>query len=484
MQHRTFDRLARNFAAQKTRRGFLGSLAALAAAGFATTALGQRRDFESKLAMAEDDPEEQMVLLFEEVGRLAHEHDGACDALAEKMRTFHDRHRDQIESQRAEEATWSKDRRIRHADTYGDRRDAVVAQVTAALDRCKGGSGNAASPVAATPAAMLPSADLAARIPTSTGRTTVQTWAQDTVGCGPDTYNFQLEAYCAREHSDWTSPSFQWPGYCEDWTIDDNCEICTTLVPTTQSGPDFCAQYWPQDCVVSGENVCHVDYHNTTGGIASAICDDYADRGKIFSDTVYCFSRESSWSSRKFTWNVYCPDGRIEHNCIDCQTDSSYEGLAGPDICARYWPQDCLKNGTENICYVGYHVTCCEENCPQSTSSCTISVLESLGDDYECAQCIMSWCGSYSKCQEYCTSEDCCDQACSSDYVPPPPDGPGPLAPGTPNAATPAGTPSFVPPPLPPGTPPTEVPPPLPPSTPATEIPTETPGTPSASPSV
>jgi hypothetical protein len=481
MQHRTFDRLTRTLAAQPTRRGFLGGLGALVAAGFAGTALGQRRDFEAKLANADDDPEEQMVLLFEEVGRLAYEHEGTCDALAEKMRNFQARHSDQIEDMRAEEVTWSKEHRERHADTYGDRRQAVVDQVTAALDRCKTGSGNAASPVAATPAALLSSADLAARVPTGPGRTSVHTWAQDTIECAATGYNFQLEGYCAREHSDWTSPSFQWPGYCDSWNIDENCDICDENTPGDLSGPEFCAKYWPQDCVESGANVCHVDYHNTHGGVASALCEEGKFNGKIFSDTVYCYSRESSWSSRKFTWNIYCPDGRIEHNCIDCQTDAAYEGLEGAEVCAKYWPQDCLMDGTRNVCYVGYHVTCCDENCPQSTTSCTISILESLGDDYECAQCILSWCGSTSKCQEFCTREDCCAQACSSDYVPPPPGGlvkrgtPVPL--GTPDAS-PVGTPIN----LPPGTPATEVPPLLPPSTPATEIPTEPPGTPSASP--
>jgi hypothetical protein len=493
MQHRTFDRLTRTLAAQPTRRGFLGGLGALVAAGFATTALGQRRDFDAKLADAADDPEEQTVLLFEEIGRITHEHDGTCEELSEKVRRFRDSHIEQLERIRAEEATWTKDHRIQHANTYGDRRDVVVDRVNAGLEQCKTVAGGAASPMAATPAALLPSADLAARVPTRTDRTTVHTWAQDTVGCSPDSYNFMLEANCVRGDSDWKGPDIQWPGLCESWTIDDGCELCSENVPGELTGPEFCAKWWPQDCVRSGENACHVEYHGTHGGIAAAICEDEGIKDKVFSDTVRCYSRESDWASREFTWNVYCPHGHIDKDCINCQT--GFDALEGAEACVKYWPDQCHAKSGKNNCYIGYHVTCCEESCPITSGDCSFNIIDSILGNARCAACETAWCGSYSRCLTNCDNMDCCTDECSSHNVIPhvPPGGlvkPGtPVPLGTPDVATPVGTP-INPPPLPPGTPGTEVPPPLPPGTPATEIPTETPtqapteppGTPIASP--
>jgi hypothetical protein len=348
MQHRTFDRLTRTLAAQPTRRGFLGGLGALVAAGFAGTALGQRRDFEAKLNSADGNPDEQLVLFFEEVGRITAENDGTCDDLASKLKDFRDTYFEKLESLRAVELTWSKDRLIQHVNTYAERREAVVAQVTPALERCVPESDESGE---ATPVAMFPSADLAALVPTGMERAAVDDFYSQSASCSADNFNFMAEAYCYRHNSDWQSPSFQWQAYCPSGVIDDKCDLCATDPSGTIEGAGICTKYWPQDCIKDGVNVCAVDYHDTHGGLASAICDK-ADASKIFSDTTYCYSRESSWSSPKFTWSVYCPDGHIEHNCIDCQTDAAYVGLAGPEICAKYWPQDCLMDGTRNICYV------------------------------------------------------------------------------------------------------------------------------------
>lgn len=425
MDHRTFDRLSRNLAAQSTRRGFLRGIGALAAAGFAATAFGQRRSFTRAMDEAGDDLEEKSVLLFEELGRIAHDHDGTCDELATKVQAFQEQYSDQIKAIQAEEAKWTAEHRASHADTYGERRMVVVDRVTAVLERCHPEldiDRPPSTPVGATPLA-TPSAlaGLAALVPTGTDRASIRRLASQDSGCTLDNYNFLPEAYCAKQDSDWTSPSFQWPAYCPSGSIDGSCDLCEDVY-NGSTIPNICTQYWPQDCNdANDQNVCDVKYHHSHGGIAGAICES-VDQSKIISSTKSrCYSRDSDWNSPEFTWSLYCPKGYIDDDCIDCQTDSSYAGLAGQDICTHYWPQDCDKSG-ENICYIGFHVdedvVCCHENCPMSTGDCIASTAYAIFGNPACGSCHLMWCGSSSHCYSLCIEDGCCRSACGQAIIP------------------------------------------------------------------
>ncbi len=489
MQDRTFDRLTKTFASPPSRRDILRGLGALVATGFAATQIGQGRSFERALAQAEDDPGEQSILLLEEIGRLAEAHKGTCSKLRKTIRDFQKKYQSEFDRLRAEELTWSDEQLAEHADTYGDRRMAVVDKVTAAIQRCEAESDS--SDTVTADLSLVPLSGLAAQGQPSINQSAIRGFAQGDVGCTLDNHNFLIEAYCAKQDSDWTSPSFQWPAYCPSGDIDGSCELCADEPSGTSTNPGICTQYWPQDCLGSnGQNLCDVEYHQSHGGTAGAICSQN-DPDHVMSAPARCYDRNSDWHSPDFTWEVFCPKGFVDHDCIDCIDSGS---TTQPEVCVEYWPQNC-QDADGNHCYVGFHVddtdVCCHENCPVHTHDCILSVLAVLYGSYECGGCMLSWCGSTSDCVEHCSAEDCCNEACSSAPTPPPP-GPVPFNPyatpivdGTPTPdVTPVplvpGTPTVVPPPLPPGTP--VVPPPLPPGTPDIDPPPLPPNTPIATP--
>lgn len=425
MEHRTFDRLSRNLAAQSTRRGFLRGIGALAAAGFAATAFGQRRSFSRTLAEAADDLEEQSVLLFEELGRIAHDHDGTCDELARKVEDFQEQYKDQIKAIQAEEAKWTAEHRASHADTYGERRMVVVDRVTSVLERCHPEldiDRPPSTPVAATPLAAPSAIGFAAFASAGMENVSFRGFASQHSGCTSDNVNFYPEAYCTKQDSDWTSPSFQWPAYCSSGSIDGSCDLCEYDGSGNTRVGDMCTKYWPQDCLdSSNQDICEVKYHHSHGGIAGAVCESL-DQSKIISTNgARCYSRDNDWHSPEFKWSLYCPKGYIDDDCIDCQTDSSYAGLEGPAICTQYWPQDCDESG-ENICYVGFHVdedvVCCHENCPMSTGDCIASTAYAVFGNPACGSCHLMWCGSSSHCYSLCIEDGCCRSACGQAIVP------------------------------------------------------------------
>jgi hypothetical protein len=476
MQERTFDRLTMTLAGKPTRRGFLRGLGALAAAGFATTAFGQRRTFTQTLARAADDPGEQLVLFFEEIGRIAHEHGGTCAALAKKVRDFEEQHHDTFEQLRAEEATWTHEQHVAHADTYGDRRQVAVDRILAARAHCVF-EGDAPGPPAPPPVSFGVSAPLLAGM----GSATTRGFAQAATTCTQDNFNFVPSVYCAKVDSDWASPHFHWPAYCSSGNLDGSCDLCaennggTSNNGGPSTNPGVCVQYWPQDCQGSdGQNMCELKYSQSHSGLAGAIC-SRADSAHVFSSPSRCYSSHSDWHSPQFPWDLYCPQGYVDHDCVVCTETGS---AANGEVCTEYWPQDCSRP-EGNICAVGFNVNetdvCCEKNCPMSTSDCALNAASAFFGDAECGACMLSWCGSTSKCLEYCETNDCCDDACSSAYVPPPPAGEGRTG-GTPvSLGTPVTTPAT---PAIPVQPPTVVPPPSTPIVP----PTASPATPDATP--
>lgn len=497
MQHRTFDRLARNLGAQSTRRGFLGGIGALFAAGFATTALGQRRAFEATLASAADDLEEQSVLLFEELGRIADEHEGTCRALNLKVNKLQEKHKDLVDDILANEATWTDDYRAEHADRYGDRRLVVVDQIKGANASCTVDAADLETPMSVPAVSASPSAGSSPE-PIGMDHDAMHGLAsQSGEACTPDNTNFYVSAYCwndgsGDDYGGWTSPIFQWPAYCASNNIDGNCQLCPTGFDNLGIY-EVCSKYWSDKCLDGDDDDhCQVKYHDIHGGITSADCSK-ADPNKVISNKQNkCYDSRSDWSSPVFTWSQFCPKGYVDHDCIDCQ--SGFDNLQGPDVCAKYWPQDCVESG-RNYCYIGFHVddnaACCHDQCPQSTGACYSSGGLAVGMP-GCGICMLEWCGPTSHCLSACENNDCCYEPCnSSSYegtdspavgeartgTPVPlgtPDG----TPGVPPTTAPTSAPTMAP-TIVPTSPPTELP-----TEPPTEVPTEPPGTPNASPSV
>lgn len=448
-------------------------LGAVMAGGLIVSRIRQEPTFAEIYAEAADDPGEQSVLLLEELGRLAEDHNGNCSTLRETVRDFQHEYQDEFDRLRADEKTWSRERLIEHAAIYGERRLAVVDKVTASLDQCTARTEGV--DLGLTSMTALPSFGLEDPALAGLNQTATRRFSQADTSCTPDNHNFLVEAYCARHDSDWTSPTFQWPAYCSSFDIDGSCDLCAENTAGTLSTTDFCTHYWPQDCYDSnGQNVCHVDYYQTHGGSAGAICDQHHG-DYLQTAPARCYSRTSDWSSPEFTWDLYCPKGYVDHDCIDCIHTS---WGSQPEVCVEYWPQDCQTSDGNN-CYVGFHVNetelCCHQNCPVGSSDCTISAFAAFFGSYECGACMLSWCGPMSNCLEHCNSEGCCDSDCSTDPVPPPPDPPAVVPHGTPihfatpvpATPTPAGTPVPIGTPTPVGTP-TSVPvtPTVPPATP------------------
>jgi hypothetical protein len=384
-------------------------LGALAAAGFATTTFGKKRSFSRQFAAAADNSEEQSILLLEEFGRIAHEHDGTCDEMAAKTRAFQDQHADAIERMQIEQVAWPDDRLARHADTYGERRLVVVDQVNAAYERCQALSpGGATGTPFATPI-VAPLATPQASPAADRDNGDRLGFFQQTEACTPSNYNFKPDAFC--HNGDWSSPSFQWPAYCPMDVIDDTCELCTQH-PDGIAIDDWCTKWWPQDCLApDGTKKCKIYIKHGGGGVAGANCDVLKETQ---SPTAQCHSRKSDWSSPTFKWPAVCSHTVIDQYCVLCTED--YAGHVNPDFCAQTWPQDCHSTTEGNICYIGYHIpegsSCCEQNCPISTVSCALHIFASFTGDYHCAGCLSSWCGSTDRCLEDCKANDCCDGAC------------------------------------------------------------------------
>jgi hypothetical protein len=427
MQDRTFDRIAKRVAAQPTRRGFLGGIGALIAGGFAATALGQRRLFSGASSDIPPDSEEEMVALLEQLGQIAQDHNGTCEELTRKAISFDETYRTRIERNRAEEETWTAEHRALHADTYGDRRLAVVEQVQAAQARClAAGAYIPGKESPGTPVASESATPVASPIASSRGRRVANSeldraLAQAAGACTEANFNFLPESFCVSSDSDWTSPVFQWPAYCPSGFIDHTCVLCDTTTGNL-SDQEFCHKYWPKYCgewVVGVPPICDLGFNHGGGGIAGANCDVIDAKTTT---EARCYSRKSDWHSPEFPWPAMCPEGYIDHDCILCSEDPN--GGINPQICEKYWPQDCLSETEGNICYIGWHVdetvVCCEKMCPEHTGDCTLAVLVALSGDAICGGCLVQLCGSTSHCLHMCEESNvgCCSSACNRAIVP------------------------------------------------------------------
>lgn len=412
MQDRTFDRITKRLAVPPTRRGFLRGLGALATGGIAMTAFGKRRAFERAIAGTLEDPDERGVLFIEEIARIAREQTGSCDDLHRTFQEFQEQYKDELAEIRAVESTWTKDHIRQNVIKYGARRQAAADAITPVMERCNPDDG--ASNSGMVQASSRDTTNLASLLGMGMGAT--RGLAQSGAGCSPDNYNFLVEGYCHKPGTDWSSPSFQWPAYCANGDIDDDCDLCAENTAGTNTNPGICTHYWPDDCLDGeGNNLCVVDYHHTHGGISTSVCDD-RPAANVLTATARCYSHDSDWHSPDFTWQIFCPKGYGDSDCIDC---GEYNGDTAPEICEKYWPQDCVREGYGNICYVGFHYSQvdadCHDECPMSHGDCAASWLEGLtGDAYNCGACQSAWCGSEEHCMDRCVATGGCDDECGS----------------------------------------------------------------------
>ncbi|MGB3329680.1 MAG: hypothetical protein WBA46_12045 [Thermomicrobiales bacterium] len=415
MQDQTFDRITRFMASPPTRRGFLGGIAALAATGFAATSFGKRHAFDRALARTLDDPDERGIIFIEEIARLAKEHSSDCDDLHETFRVFKEQYKDELAAIGAVESTWTKDQIRENVIKYGDRRQAAADTIMPVMEACSPAKGAVVG--ASGTEFGLGSVDVRSMVGIGVIGGTQGLAQSDAEGCTLQNYNFLVEGYCHKPGTDWSSPSFQWPAYCADGDIDGNCDMCEHDFRGSETNPEICIKYWPQDCKDSdGNNLCVVDHHWTHGGIATSVCADRPE-ANVLTTTAHCFSSRSDWSSPEFTWEMFCPKGYGDSDCIDC---GDYNGETAPGICEKYWPQDCHSDTYGNICYVGFHYSQvdadCHEECPLSNWDCASSWIEGMtADGQACGGCQSAWCGSESHCMERCVATGACADECGGD---------------------------------------------------------------------
>lgn len=258
MDQRRFDSLARGLAANGTRRGLLRGLSGLVGSGLAAVGLGQSGALARALQAA--DLEEQSVLLFEHMAAIADSHVGSCAELGEKIQRFMDEHADVFAQIKAEQEAWDRDRRVEHADAYGDRRWAASTKIIAARARCQHAvsSGTPGTPVA-TP-------ESRAR-PTTRGYRAAQSCSQEvSVACVNSETGATEATTTATGDCDssgnCTACISDFATFCSELT--DPCQqtICTLTVspvtpvtPSGDGGTGCCDDACPQstsDCMESG----------------------------------------------------------------------------------------------------------------------------------------------------------------------------------------------------------------------------------------
>jgi len=415
VQDRTFDRLTKSLSTPPTRRRFLGGMAAFAASGFVARIFGRQSAFDRALAQTLDDPDERGILFIEKIAQLAKEHSSNCDDLHETFRQFKESHQDELAAIGAVESNWTKDQIRESVIKYGDRRQVAVDIITPIMEACP--PADRAVRSGSIESVVLGSTDIASMAGIGVIGATRGLAQSDATGCTLQNYNFLVEGYCHKPGTDWSSPSFQWPAYCADGDIDGNCDMCEHNVQGTLTNPEICIKYWPQDCMDGeGNNLCVVDHHWTHGGIATSVC---ADRpaANVLTTIAHCFSSRSDWSSPEFQWEMFCPKGYGDSDCIDC---GDYNGQSAPEICEKYWPQDCHSDTYGNICYVGFHYSQvdadCHEECPLSNWECAASWIEGMtADGQACGGCQSAWCGDESHCMDKCVATGACADECGSD---------------------------------------------------------------------
>jgi hypothetical protein len=247
-----FDAFTKALAGVANRRRFFRGVGGVAGAS-AIAATGLTRPAR---AMAQtDDPEEQAVLLYEELAELTHGHVGSCVELREKVCEFWAVNGDLIAQMKADQDAWTLTDRHTHAQTYGDRRHDATAKIHAAALRCQFAADADATPAVTDGTPTIESiCGFAARTPTSAPAAKRAmpgpAWAAARALPGNQhcPYWRTATAECSNEVTKRTSPTFPLTTNCTDDTMQ-SCDF-----PCNSN--DFCAQFYPDLCVSNGVNNC------------------------------------------------------------------------------------------------------------------------------------------------------------------------------------------------------------------------------------
>lgn len=404
MDQQRFDALAQRLAVgSSTRRTMLGSLGGIVLGGLAAVGVGRAGAFERTLRNATS--EEQSVLLYEELARIADEHTGSCAELQLRHHEFGLQHADLFEKHRDEQNAWSHDTLVEHAETYGERRQAASTRLLAALSRCRfyvvsapsasGGETSTASQLLqvdrfanlqASPIALAtPSSDV---VPPPATPVAIPVGQQATPvvvpGATANECTGSRQVLCTNATS--SSPVATVPATCD-------ASGCTACVPD-----DYCMTTYPDLCPTA--DACQLANEDP-----SSTC--------FHVTNLECNNQTTLMGSDVFSIAAYIDSTKQWQSCDQ------------PNYCNTYYPEYCP---TEDACVMAQVVvpdeSCCEQNCPISSSDCALNWIGGIGTGDDCLECMTAWCGSYSYCMQNCGSSACCDTPCSSDYVPPPPAGP------------------------------------------------------------
>lgn len=394
MDQGRFDALTRTLAQQGTRRALVRRVAGVAVGGLAAVGLGPVGRFNRALKAA--DSEEQSVMLYEELARIAHEHVGTCAELRLKHGAFFDLHGDMLASHKTEQDAWTREKRIEHAETYGDRRHTASALLLAATRQCRHAVmtpkslGSAATPEAgdsvATPAAALQGFQrlMAVQATPVVDDRTPDAGGQQAVGDAsqcPST----VSVLCYIGARETVTEARTVPATCGE-------SGCTPCVPD-----DWCATTFPDDCG-SGQ-ICTVELSG-----ASPQCAETTDMVCVWWDQSA--QRITNYSP---VFSIYAYQ----------DSSGAWQSCEQADYCTTYYPDVCPSADT---CFLVQHVVpdedCCNDECPLSTADCALNWAGVATADYECLGCKTSWCGSTSRCMSNCESEGCCDAACNQQSFP------------------------------------------------------------------
>ena len=113
--------------------------------------------------LAQPDPDEQAVALYEALAAITESHIGTCQELASILDQFKAEHADTIAAINTEQDAWSQDKRNTHADTYGDRMRAASKTIIESGQRCSYIRDSTGTPVATPAGARSSCADRAPR---------------------------------------------------------------------------------------------------------------------------------------------------------------------------------------------------------------------------------------------------------------------------------------------------------------------------------
>lgn len=410
MESQRFDQLTKGMATRGNRRSLLRGLTGLTASGMALLGIGSQTNLARSLQDAAS-TEEQSVILYEEMGKIAQDHAGSCVDLANKFGQFHTTYSDLIPQFEAEQAAWTKDKRTEHAETYGDRREVTTNRILAALSRCSFDVADATSgltpveaasgtttntrawqplatpvlpvtpaiPIApATPAPSVTPAIPIIPVTPVTPAIPVTPSGTEQPAADASTCDGEVSVACVNFDTGLRSAFAVVPATCGG-------SLCTPCV-----SEDYCSTTYPDIC---SDGACAPETFSS-----STTCTDQVE--------FTCLNSNTFLASPYFLVTATC-DG---DDCTPC-ADDNYCSTAFPDICP---PGECaLQYNSTDVC--------CGEQCPFSTAKCMalgvaygLDMSSNSGIIDPCVECEFHWCSRAESCYECCESSDCCTDSCSS----------------------------------------------------------------------